>query len=151
MKLWGEKFGGLKESDYFCPCVAVAACNMMWHNVEAFRYYLVLEICKISSIEVIEWLASALVVLYVPSPLGEGSYIHCKRGAIVLSLIDGHCRASKTMMCDSSSLFSLKPRLLPRCCSMPWIIYILKIIQTWNDGCACWLSWSVLGPALSDK
>ena len=34
------KFGGLDDTDYFCPCVAVATCNMMWHNVEAFRYYL---------------------------------------------------------------------------------------------------------------
>ena len=29
MKLWGEKFGGLNETDYFCCCVAVATCNMM--------------------------------------------------------------------------------------------------------------------------
>ena len=23
------KFGGLDDTDYFCPCVAVATCNMM--------------------------------------------------------------------------------------------------------------------------
>lgn len=40
------KFGGLDDTDYFCPRVAEAARNIMRHNVEAFQYYLGLKSAK---------------------------------------------------------------------------------------------------------
>ena len=49
-----------------------------------------------------------------PNPLRNWVYIHFKRGAIVLSLQDGHCRASKTVIDDGSPLcFLLDLKIMP--------------------------------------
>ena len=50
-----------------------------------------------------------------PNPLRNWVYIHFKRGAIVLSLQDGHCRASKTVIDDGSPLcFLLDLKIMPK-------------------------------------